>query len=278
MKDIYQIFDENLEMLARFVGKTDFKNCFNIVADLNRISTFSDFRGGVLIAEILEGIFSQVGSLLKQYDIPDTDRKQMEDKIGQNIILLSSTYKNDDKEKLYDILEDLRFTVTAFQFKCWNNWKRKEDDLVNSRLVREDWFLVTIIHEKWQEDYVLKRQDQLQTKSQKYEHALDRLRVSKRYMETIYLGTDVFDTIDYLLKKIADLEASVLILHEEHKQTKLDNLLAQNEASRKELESIFDIKPNEYVDTTSLDGLLKDYVNPKQNSQELIRSIRDDYC
>ena len=55
-------------------------------------------------------------------------------------------------------------------------------------------------------------------------------------------------------------------------------LHAQNEASRKELESIFDIKLDEDVDTTSLDGLLKDYVDPKQNSQELIRSIRDDYC
>ena len=68
----------------------------------------------------------------------------------------------------------------------------------------------------------------------------------------------------------------MLILHEEHKQTKLDNLLAQNETSRKKLESIFDIKPDEDVDTKSLDGLLKDYVDPKQNSQELIRSVRDD--
>ena len=222
MKDIYQIFAENLETLAGFVGKTGFKNCFNIVADLNRISTFSDFRGGVLIAEILEGVFSQIDPLLKQYDIPDTNRKQMEGKISQNIVLLSS-YKNNNKEKLYEILKDLRFTVTAFQFKCWNNWKRKEDDLVNSRLVREDWFLVTIIHEKWQEDYVLKRQDQLQTKSQKYEHALDRLRVSKRYMETIYLGTDASDIIDYVLKKIAELKTSMLILHEEYEQTKLDS-------------------------------------------------------
>ena len=140
MKDIYQIFDENFETLARFVGKTGFKNCFNIVADLNRISTFSDFRRGVLIAEILEGVFSQIDPLLKQYDIPDTDRKQMEDKISQNIVLLSSTYKNDDKEKLYEILEDLRFTATAFQFKCWNNWKRKKGDPDRSRLVGESGF------------------------------------------------------------------------------------------------------------------------------------------
>ena len=64
---------------------------------------------------------------------------------------------------------------------------------------------MTIILEEWQEEHELKRQDQLQTKSQKYEHTLDRLRASKRSMGAIYLEIDVSDTIDYLLKKIADL-------------------------------------------------------------------------
>ena len=135
MKDIYQVFDENLGILAKFINESSFRNCFRIAVDLNRISIYSDFRRGVLIAKVLEGIFSQVGPL-KQYAIPDADKKQIKDTFGQNIVLLS-TYKNDDKEKMYEILEGLRFTATAFQFKCGNNWKQKKEDSDVSRAIRE---------------------------------------------------------------------------------------------------------------------------------------------
>lgn len=53
-----------------------------------------------------------------------------------------------------------------------------------------------------------------------------------------------------------------------------DNLRQQNEISRKELIFIFGIDPNETIDTKELDGLLSDYVDPEQDSRDLVRSIR----
>lgn len=58
-------------------------------------------------------------------------------------------------------------------------------------------------------------------------------------------------------------------------QAHTDSLRQQNEISRKELVSIFGIDPDEAVDTKELDGLLSDYVDPEQDSRDLIRSIRD---
>ena len=57
-------------------------------------------------------------------------------------------------------------------------------------------------------------------------------------------------------------------------QTWLDELLKQNEISRKELRSVFDIDPNDKIDTSELDGMLKDCTDEKENSMELVRSAR----
>ncbi len=107
-----------------FSDKGDFKTCFNIASNLTRIAVFANFKRGVLVAEILEGVFSQVGPIFDQYSIPEEDKEQTKDRIREHIIALSSAYNGADKAGLYDIVENLRFTATDFQFKCWNQWKR----------------------------------------------------------------------------------------------------------------------------------------------------------
>lgn len=56
----------------------------------------------------------------------------------------------------------------------------------------------------------------------------------------------------------------------------IQDLLEQNEVSRKELEEIFKLDPDENVETTSLDGLLSKYVDLNENSAELVESVRHD--
>ena len=57
-------------------------------------------------------------------------------------------------------------------------------------------------------------------------------------------------------------------------QAHIDSLRQQNEISREELISIFGIDTDEEIDTKELDGLLSDYVDLKQDSRDLVRSIR----
>jgi len=126
MKDIYQIFDENFKSLIEMTERMELLNCRNTSLDLIRVASLADFKDGVFIIESLESIYTQVGPLLDQYDVPESDRKQIKDQLYQSIVLLSQNYKGNDKAKLYEILRDLRSFATNFQFKCWNYWNTKK--------------------------------------------------------------------------------------------------------------------------------------------------------
>ena len=139
MKDIYQIFDENFKVLIEMTEKMNLLGCMNTSVDLTRIATMADFKDGVLVSETLEGVFTQLGPLMEQYDIPEAERKQIKEKMHQNMILLSQNYKANDKAKLYEILRDLRSLATCFQFKCWNYWERKRGKEIK-RMISEATF------------------------------------------------------------------------------------------------------------------------------------------
>lgn len=123
MKDVYQIFDDGLQTLTR-LDEIGFENCFRVAVDLTQISVYSDFKRGVLVAEVLEGVFRQVGPLFEVYDIPEDNKKEIKDKIVQAIRSLSSVYKSDNGAAVYESLADVRFAATRFQFECYCSWKR----------------------------------------------------------------------------------------------------------------------------------------------------------
>lgn len=116
MKDAHVVFEECLQDMIKLVGEPNLRGCFIIATDLTRSSALSDFKRGVFIAEILENVFVQVGSTFDKYVVSKDDEKEIIDNMTQNLSALLSDYKG-DKVKLYDILEDLRFTATMFQIK-----------------------------------------------------------------------------------------------------------------------------------------------------------------
>lgn len=73
--------------------------------------------------------------------------------------------------------------------------------------------------------------------------------------------------------RIAVLEKQVAVF-QKRDRARHDDLWQQNEASIKELESIFGIEPDDNIDTKKLDGLLSDCVDDGQDSLDLVRSIR----
>lgn len=58
--------------------------------------------------------------------------------------------------------------------------------------------------------------------------------------------------------------------------TNIQNLLNQNESNRQILEATYELKSSDEIDTKTLDGLLSDYVDSNENSQELVESVRRD--
>lgn len=121
MKDVYGVFDDGFNRLAS-LREVGFKGCFHLAVDLTRVAAYSDFKQGLLVAEVLEGIFSQIGPLFDRYDIPEDEGKKIIDIIIQDLSSLSSVYRS-DSSAAYEILADLRLAATKFQFKCYTTWK-----------------------------------------------------------------------------------------------------------------------------------------------------------
>lgn len=91
----------------------------------------------MLVAEVLEGVFGQVGPLFEMYDIPEDRKKVVKDKLIEGIHSLLSSYKSGSGAAVYDALADVRFAATHFQFACYANWKRfPETSRLSTRDVR----------------------------------------------------------------------------------------------------------------------------------------------
>lgn len=146
--------------------------------------------------------------------------------------------------------------------------------------------MVTGLSKPWKEDYELEQEGHELKTLKKYGKKIEWAKIEPTTeTDVLYLETKgeittkivVSDNkvIEYLAKQLSELDKQVKFLKEQQKQSQLNNLLEQNESSRKDLESIFDIDPNDQVDTKTLDGLLKDYGDPKENSAELVRSGRN---
>lgn len=111
--------------MIALAGKRNLRACFVTAANMTRLFALLDFKRGVFICEVLDGVFSQPGPLFDNYKVPQGDANEQTDNIARNLRALMSDYKG-DKSQLYDILEDVRGTATAFQSKCISTFPKTE--------------------------------------------------------------------------------------------------------------------------------------------------------
>ena len=71
MKDVFDVFDEGFEEITRMVGQGNYKGPFVFSSNLTLFSTLLVYEDGILISEILEGVFSQVGPFAEELDAKD---------------------------------------------------------------------------------------------------------------------------------------------------------------------------------------------------------------
>lgn len=125
MRNINDLFDEYLDKLESAIGLKRFSNCYRMCDDLTKYSTMSDYKDGILISEILENIFSELRDLFKSADIPETEEKQILTDLKTHIALIQTTYKDDDKNSIYNALREIRSITTRFQIHCYNTFSIK---------------------------------------------------------------------------------------------------------------------------------------------------------
>lgn len=137
----------------------------------------------------------------------------------------------------------------------------------------------------YKEDYELEQEQEEALSGKKYGKAnqwisFDASENSSFYpaSEQIPLTRIEIQESDYLIKqliqRISQLEEKIYNLQKQQIESEKNHLLLENEVSRNELEEIFDIDLIE-SSKVSIDGSLSEFVVENENSQELVRSVRD---
>ena len=125
MKGVKEVFDEKLKLITEMIEQDHLRGGFITSMDLTRYSTMSDFDDGILISELLENVFSEIGPLFEMYQIEEEDKKQLLDEIKEQISKLKQYIQKPEEKQLYLTLRQLRSIATKFQMITWEKAKRK---------------------------------------------------------------------------------------------------------------------------------------------------------
>jgi len=116
MKDVFDVFNEGFEEITRMVEQGNYKGPFVYSSNLTLFSTLLDYEDGILVSEILEGVFSQVGPFAEELGAEEI--RSINEQLAAQMKIITDSYRAEDKNALYQALRDLRSIATKFQIKC----------------------------------------------------------------------------------------------------------------------------------------------------------------
>ena len=116
MKSIFDVFNEGFEEITRMVRQGNYKGSFVYSSNLTLFSTLLDYEDGILISELLEGVFSQVGPFAEELNPEEIG--SINEQLAAQMKIIAGSYRAEDKNILYQALRDLRSIATKFQIKC----------------------------------------------------------------------------------------------------------------------------------------------------------------
>jgi hypothetical protein len=125
MKEVSIVFNENLQSISTLLDSGNLRACFIASSNLTMFSAMSEYDDGVMITEVLQGVFSEVGPLFDDYLIEENDSKQLISEMKKYMKDVIKNYDENNKNELYSALKNLRYVATKFQMQCWKLMKKK---------------------------------------------------------------------------------------------------------------------------------------------------------
>lgn len=117
MKEMFQIFQENINYLQKSIQKNNYFGCTNISDDLILLSLLSDFDEGVFSWYVLKTIFYQLDFMYEHYPITEDDKNDIRNKCFNQITAFEKSIKETNKEEVYMILKDLVYFIMNLESK-----------------------------------------------------------------------------------------------------------------------------------------------------------------
>ena len=143
---------------------------------------------------------------------------------------------------------------------------------------------MVIANEPWTED------SEIEKKFEQLQHSYQQIGESEKPSneEDNYNYADLIDRmlkleekqdenseyIDWLIRKISELEEKISELENQNHELFMQNIIAQNTESVKELARMWEIDENIVHDSKELEGILSECAD-SQNSVEWVRDVRD---
>lgn len=124
MKDILEVFNENLLSIYNLLDSGNLRGCFIGSANLTMFSAMANYDDGVIITEVMQGVFSEVGPLFDEYQIDEKEKEQIITEMKNSVGDIIKSYNDKNKNNLYLALKNLRHRATQFQMKCWKMMKK----------------------------------------------------------------------------------------------------------------------------------------------------------
>lgn len=115
MKHYQAVIEENLSTVQEMVKIYNFRAAFNIVSDLTKICTLFDDEDGILIMEVLEGVFSQVGPIFENYEISENIKNEFTSITIGELDNIMENYKSNNQNEIYKNLRSIRSISTKLQ-------------------------------------------------------------------------------------------------------------------------------------------------------------------
>lgn len=115
MKHYQAVIEENLSAIQEMVKIYNFRAAFEIVSDLTKICTLFDDEDGILIMEVLEGIFSQVGPIFENYELSEDLKKEIASITVGELNKIMDNYKSKNQINIYKNLRYIRSISTKLQ-------------------------------------------------------------------------------------------------------------------------------------------------------------------
>jgi len=138
---------------------------------------------------------------------------------------------------------------------------------------------MAIMDNPWKSDKEMEEEDNYSVKqiprAKKVWHFISKFSELRRVENTSQVILTDDEVVKCLLDEISELKEEIRGLKKREGEYHIQSLVEQNERSRKELEEIFGLDPDKDVDTKTLDGMLSEYIEPDENADEMVRSVRD---
>jgi hypothetical protein len=125
MKEVPEVFKENLLSISDSLDSSNLRACFLGSANLTIFSTMADYDDGVIITEMLQNVFSEVGPLFDEYQMDEKDSEQLMNEMKKYLKDIIKNYDDKNKNDLYIALKNMRCVATKFQMQCWKLMKKK---------------------------------------------------------------------------------------------------------------------------------------------------------